>query len=169
MLGKLDNAELKQRFLRSILGGVSREELQTWTAEFIHQVVHRGMRLDGLSAIEAHKSKGATLILLSASPDIYVGELGKELGFDEVICTLVEWDQDRITGKLSGSNVRGEEKVKLLKEIRRRFPNRRIIAYADNQSDLPMLQLVDHGVLVNGAKHAQKLASQMGIDLVVWH
>ena len=168
VVGKVGNAELKERFLWAILGGVSREELQPWTARFISELLRKGMRRDGMSALQAHKDEGATLILLSASPDIYVVGLGSELGFDDVICTVVEWEHNRVTGKLSGPNMRGEEKAKMLKAIRRRYPNARILAYADSLSDLSMLQLADYGVLVNGTKDAQKLARQKGIDLVVW-
>src|SRR2546421_8145211 len=49
-----------------------------------------------------------SLALLSASPDVYVPAIAAALGFAEVLCTGVEWNGDRLVGRLTTPN-RSEE------------------------------------------------------------
>lgn len=167
-IGKMSNATLKECFLSAIFGGVSRTELEMWAQAFVERMIRAHVFHEGLLVLGKHRQEGDYLVLLSASPDVYVRQLGQRLGFDEVICTMVEWQQDRLTGQLAGPNVRGEEKVKVLRSLRQRFPQSRFVAYADNRSDLAMLRLADQGFLVNGARKARRQAQSEGIHLVGW-
>lgn len=49
-------------------------------------------------------------VVISASPDFLLDEIGKRLKFDKLICTV----HNRKTGAIIGENCRGEEKVKRL-------------------------------------------------------
>ncbi|MEX5213782.1 MAG: HAD-IB family hydrolase [Nitrospiraceae bacterium] len=166
--GWVNNAGLKESFLRAVLGGVRVEELSAWTQVFVDRFIRSQMRREGIAAVQAHRQAGDRLILLTASPDCYVKELGRRLGFDEVICTQIEWKDGRLSGKLASSNMRGREKVEALQDIRVRLGPRRITAYADHQSDLAMLRMVDHAYLVNGRRRIQACARRDSIQCVVW-
>lgn len=168
LIGRLENAALKERFLHAVLGGASRREIEEWTRFFVDQLIDQGVYGDALRVIEEHRSGGHRLMLLSASPDCYVPAIGLRLGFDEVVCTVVEWEHDRITGRLLGPNMRGEEKARVLKGVRERFPGARIVAYADHSADLAMLQLADTGVLVNGTRGTRTKAEGSGLRTVNW-
>ena len=158
----------KQQFLQAILGGTYRSDLDRWTGNFLNRLIPRGMYRKGLAVLEQHRHAGDVLVLLTASLDCYAVELGRRLGFDEVICTKTEWQEERLSGKLAGPNVRGEEKVRSLLELKTRFRDARIIAYADHQSDLPLLRLADQGVLVNAKPKVRDLASREQIEYDVW-
>jgi phosphatidylglycerophosphatase C len=168
MVGWMNNAGLKASFLRAVLGGVREEDLSAWTQEFVDRFIRNRMRREGRAAVEAHRRAGDRLILLTASPDCYVTELGRRLGFDEVICTQVEWKCGRLSGRLASSNMRGREKVHALQDILARLGARPVTAYADHQSDLAMLRMADHAYLVNGRRHTQAYARQDSIQCVVW-
>ncbi len=167
-LGGLTNAVLKEWFLRAVLGGVSRIDIETWTKKFIQLLLSSGISNQGLATLAEHRRRGDYLVLLSASPDCYVTELGSRLGFDEVICTAIEWQQECISGRLAGPNMRGKEKVQVVRGIRERFKGSEVVAYADNASDLPMLRLVDRGTLVNGNAKLRRLALKEGLGLARW-
>jgi len=167
-LGKLDNARLKQQFLQAVLGGTHRSDLDRWTGKFLNRLIPRGISRQGLAVLEQHRQAGDVLILLTASVDCYAIELGRRLGFDEVICTKTEWQEERLSGNLAGPNVRGEEKVRSLLELKTRFRDARIIAYADHQSDLPLLRLADQGILVNAKPKVMDLASRECLVYQVW-
>lgn len=166
--GSVNNAGLKASFLRAVLGGVRKEDLSAWTQVFVDRFIRSQMRREGVAAVQAHRQVGDRVILLTASPDCYVTELGRRLGFDEVICTEVEWKDGRLSGKLVSSNMRGQEKVRALQDIRARHDQRPITAYADHQSDLAMLQMVDHAYLVNGRPHTQACARRNSIQCIGW-
>ncbi len=79
------------------------------------------MFADALSRIEQHRKEGARLVLMSASTDLYVPAFGAALGFDEVICTGVRWDGDRLDGHLTTPNRRGTEKTRCFETLLRRI------------------------------------------------
>lgn len=135
--GKLSNSELKQSFLHAVLGGVQRTALHAWTKRFLDWLISNGMYQEALSVLEQHRQAGDVLVLLTASLDCYVLELGRLLKFTEVICTRVEWKQERLSGRLASPNIRGEEKVRALLDVKVRYKGARIVAYADHESDIP--------------------------------
>ena len=166
-IGKVNNSDLKQQFLISFLGGVEREKICTWTNIFLDKLFRRGIRKEALITLEKHRIKGDYLVLLSASLDIYVNEFGCRLGFNEIICTNVKWSNGKLTGRLSSKNCHGREKISRLRS-RYKFETTYFIAYADDISDVPLLSMVDKGVLINGSRNARDLSNKAGIELREW-
>lgn len=166
--GLIDNRCLKEVFISSILGGVKRSELEAWTRVFLNLLVPRGLLRDGLRVVEVHRRAGHHLVLLTASPDCYVDQLGVRLGFHEVICTRLQWREARVSGRIEGQNMRGEEKAKELIALKERYKGCRVVAYADSPSDMPMLELADSGVLVNANASTRTVARAKGLTLQKW-
>ena len=167
-LRRLDNTELKQRFLSAVLGGASRADVDAWTRVFVERLVAGGLRGEAVEALEHHRMHGDRLVLLTASFDVYVEELGRRLNFHDVMCTKVEWMNGRLSGRLAGPNLRGEEKVQCLLRLKTEYPGASIIAYADHHSDLAFLRLADRATLVNGTPATRDLAMQQGICCAIW-
>jgi phosphatidylglycerophosphatase C len=165
--GRIEQGQLKSAWIRAALGGLTREEVAGWTTEFVPQVVAYGLHADALRAIHAHQEAGDALVLLSASPDLYVPAIGRALGFNESVCTEIAWHDDRLDGALASPNRRGAEKARCLTELRQRygFP---VVAYANAASDLGHLALADRAVLVNGARTTRSAAAKLGIACVTW-
>jgi len=168
LLRRADRGELKSALLQATLGGYRRAEVDAWTAQFVAGLLRRGLLGDALAAIARHRSQGDTLALLSASTDLYVPAIGQALGFGEVLCTGVEWDGDRLVGRLTTPNRRGVEKVRCLAELRARHPQLPITAYGNTASDLGHLGLADQGVLVNGTRYARRAARRAGVECRTW-
>jgi len=57
-------------------------------------------RTDALAIVESHRAAGDHLVLLSASPDLYVPSIGAHLRFERTLCTELKWDGDRLNGSL---------------------------------------------------------------------
>ena len=168
VLKRLDNTALKQQFLHAVLGGASRRDVEIWTRAFVDHLLANGLRRDALQALEGHRERGDLLVLLTASFDLYAHEIGRRLGFDQVICTKVEWVNGSLSGKLGGPNHRGEEKVRCLLRLKHDYGGASVIAYADHHSDLAFLQLADRGTLINGTSRTRRLAKQKGIACAIW-
>jgi phosphatidylglycerophosphatase C len=167
-LGLTDRGELKAAVIRAIMGGLSRAQLEAWTARFVPALIAHGLRADARAAIERHRSAADTLVLLSASPDLYVPALGRALGFAETLCTGVEWHGDRLAGGLTTANRRGAEKARCVAALRLRYPQLPIVAYANATSDLEHLALADRAALVNGSWRARRAAARSGIACLRW-
>jgi phosphatidylglycerophosphatase C len=102
-----DRGRLKGELIHALLGGLSRAEVNALTQAFLDQRLLALLHPAGVSAIEAHRNADDWLVLLSASTEFYVRELGARLGFDQVICSEVRWDGDRLDGRLKTPNRRG--------------------------------------------------------------
>ena len=168
LLRRVDRGELKAALLQAVLGGRRRAELDAWTAQFVSELLRHGLFGDALTAIARHRRQGDTLALLSASTDLYVPAIAAALGFAEVLCTGVEWNGDRLVGRLTTPNRRGAEKVRCLAQLRARYPQLPVTAYGNTRADVAHLSLADRGVLVNGSRRARRAARRAGVDCRVW-
>lgn len=163
-----DHGRLKARFMQATLGGRTRSELDVWTSEFTPRLLANGTFARARAQIEEHRRAGDRLILLSASPDLYVPAIGCALGFDEVISTGVRWNGDRFDGALTTPNRRGEEKARVVRALRERHPGVWIVAYANGEEDLAHLALADQPLLVNAHAAARQRAAALRIPAADW-
>jgi phosphatidylglycerophosphatase C len=169
VLGRAGRGELKAAWIRVVLGGSTGAELKGWTSRFVPQLIGHGLVADALAAIEAHRRAGDHLVLLSASPDLYVPAIGRALGFDEVLCTGVGWNGEHLSGRLTTPNRRGAEKARCLEALRQQHAALPIVAYGNARGDLAHLALADRAVLVNGSVRARRAAARLGIACIRWH
>jgi phosphatidylglycerophosphatase C len=164
-----DRGALKSRMIRLAMGGDRREGIEAHASEYVRRLGPRGVfRAGALATVEAHRAAGDHLVLLSASPDLYVPSIGQQLGFERTLCTEVLWDGDRLNGALRTANRRGTEKVRCLEWLRTQYPGASIVAYGNSDSDLPHLRRADRAVLVNADVRARRLASELGIATADW-
>ena len=163
-----DRGALKQSLLRSTLRGISRAELDATSRQFVHDTIESGCFGDALAAIRRHREAGHFLVLMSASVDFYVPEFGRQLGFDQVICTGVAWHGEQLDGTLTTANRRGEEKARCLRSLTAERDDADTFAYGNSASDLPHLLVARHGILVNGSTAARRTATTLGIATVDW-
>ena len=170
-LDRIDNTELKRRFLACVLQGISRPEVDAWTRSFVEQYLAHALKPEACRKIEHHRRAGHFLILVSASLDIYVEAIGARLGFDRVIATRVAWDpQWVLTGDIPGPNLHGRAKVEALESVlAAEFPLRPwIVAYADHHADLPLLLYANEGVAVDPTSILKTAADYHHLRLENW-
>ena len=147
-----DRGALKGALIHAMLGGVQRASLGRWTERFVAELLTDGLYAEALAAIAMHRTRGDRLLLMSASTDLYVPDIGRALGFDEIICTEVRWRADgRLDGRLASANCRGEEKRRCLAALIARDAPGRVYAYGDSRADLAHMQLVQEAYLVNAS------------------
>jgi phosphatidylglycerophosphatase C len=161
--GRRQNERIKSQFLTAVLGGMSEGTLVEVTERFVSRILQQGLRPGTEQTLRRHRDAMHDLILLTASPDIYVCLLAERLGFHQVICTNVEWDgMRRLTGKLQGANCRGPEKLRRLQaSLEGRRNNCFVVAYADEAADGPVLAWADVGVLVQPTEHLEFFGSAL--------
>jgi phosphatidylglycerophosphatase C len=163
-----DRGALKGTAIHSVLGGLTREQIEQWSERFVQRLIPRALYSEALAAIKRHRERGERLLLMSASTDLYVPRIGEALGFDEVICTKVRWRADgRLDGRLATANCRGEEKHRCLSAVLARDPPQRIYAYGNSGSDLPHMALAHEAYLVNAPARYRRAANQQ-LQAVHW-
>ena len=164
----LGDARLKRVFL-AFLSGMDRDRLAAHARDFA-AAVRPAIYPEMLDRIERHRENGDLLVLASASPEFYVAEIGKSLGFDLVLGTMVETGPKfpllpplenhkggakvrRIRGILPGSWFQGGKLA-------------RSHGYTDSRADLPMLGLCESATVVNPSPALAALAGKNGWEVV---
>ena len=164
-----DRGLLKSRIIRMLMGGATRDAVDACAISFVDTLgPRRRFRPAALAAIEAHRAAGDHLVLLSASPDLYVPRIGRSLGFELTLCTEIEWRGDRLDGGLKTPNRHGVEKLRCLIGLRQRYPELPIVAYGNSASDLDHMRHADRALLVNGNAGARAHAAQWKIPSANW-
>lgn len=142
--------EVKERLLTSFFREIPRTVIQEHTTWFCQNWLPRNLHPIGLQLLQEHQRSNHRILLVSASPDLYVREIAGELGIDEVLCTEVEFEAETCTGRLRGKNCKGQEKVTRVSHYLESVnapPSS--FAYGDSRHDFPLLRWVDQGILVN--------------------
>ena len=100
---------------------------------------------------EAHgwfKDRKRYAVVISASPDFLLEEIGERLGFDKLLCTR----HNAKTGAIIGENCRGEEKVRRLYEEFDRDEIKVVDVYSDSIRHRPIFSLGENCIHINKGK-----------------
>ncbi|BCX48715.1 haloacid dehalogenase [Haloferula helveola] len=163
----LGDEGLKRVFL-SYLWRVERPQLEEWVRGWVAEWVPDRCYAAVVEKLEAHKAAGHLTVLASASPEFYVREVGRVLGFDLALGTVVEQDGPmRLFPDLT--NHKGEQKVRRLSEIIG-TPGMRGWAgshgYTDSTADLPMMLACQQGTVVNPSERLTAIAEDRGWEIL---
>lgn len=167
--GRLDRGGLKGAILHHLFSGMSHEAVTSWSAHFASASVARRMHAQGVRQLRAHLAAGDHVVVLSASPDLYVPLLARQLGAHETHCTAIRWHGQRLDGRLAGPNRRDEEKARVLAMLRSAHPGLAVIAYGNSGADLIHMRRCEEAVYVNASAALQGSLSAEGIRCVRWN
>src|SRR5262245_10297663 len=106
---------------------------------------------EALDLIREHQAAGRRVFIVSASPEEIVAPLAQYLGVDEAIATRACLDDDgRYTGDVE-FYAYGPFKAEAIRDVAdlEGIDLTRSYAYSDSITDLPMLEVVGHPVVVN--------------------
>ena len=168
-LGLRDNAWLKATALWATAAGAEGE----WTGRVAERLVRRSIlprvRPRAERRIESHRRQGHRLVLATASFDIYVDRLARQLGFDDWVCTHADRDdRGRLSGRIRGRNCHGPEKLTRLRTLFATRGEWWIIGYSDHVSDLPLLEWSDEPIAVNPERRLRRAARERGWPIEDW-
>ena len=139
----------------SALRGIESTEIEHLGEAFAREVGAGRLRDDTVARLRRHRELGHTVILASASLDPYLVPLGRSLGVDAVVCTVLERGRDgRLTGRLVGANCRGAEKARRVRGWLREhdLADAELWAYGDSLGDDDLLALADRPLRVDGIR-----------------
>lgn len=141
--------QAKERLFGRLLEGVPLAEAEEAGVNFMHRHLARRLRPTVRRRIDWHRDRGDRLVIVSASPEIYVRVAAQQLGIQGVVATRLEVDRNGLlTGRYEGANCRGQEKLRRLDQWVERWGEQpgRIWAYGNSRGDLAMLTAADIGV-----------------------
>lgn len=137
----LDRKRVKERFATRLLGGANATAVAAEAEAFWDVPGQRLLRADALEAIESERAQGRRTVLVTACPELVARPLAQRLSLD-LIGTRLEAREGRLTGRITGDNCRGGEKVARLKAAYGE-DLRLAAAYGDSTGDREMLAAAD--------------------------
>lgn len=143
-VGMMPNDRAKVHVLKSFLRGSTRDGVEGKSSEFVRSRLAGLINPTAMERLKWHRDQGHCLILLSASPEIYLRCWAKSEGVDTVLATRLSEANEVFTGNLRGENCHGSEKVVRLCEELGEMSQFEIYAYGDSKSDRILLNLIDH-------------------------
>jgi HAD superfamily hydrolase (TIGR01490 family) len=163
-----DRKSSKELGFRLIIGRrITPEKLRALASSFADKVTQRGSYNAAKAQIAADRADGNMLVLATASPDFYVGEIAARLGFDHVIATRQaksgagEW-----RAEIESANCYGPEKRRRVEEWMGQMAISREAAqirfYSDHHSDLPVFELADACFATNPNAKLRAIAQARG-------
>lgn len=121
--------------------------------DFYDNVLLKNINLEVMERLKFHKEQGCHILLISASPEVYLKYLKKNSCINMVIGTRLKIVNGKYTNKICGENCKGIEKVNriqhYLKENDLEIDFEKSFGYSDSLSDKPMLSLVKNRYKVN--------------------
>jgi phosphatidylglycerophosphatase C len=139
-IGFISAKKAKGIILKFFTRGIGKKGLMDLGKRFTNSVLERRFQKFIVDKIEWIKSGGGTVLVVSASPDIWVNPLAETLGA-VAISSKLEFKGDRFLGKFQGENCQGKEKVIRIKQVVNLLEFEEILVFGNSQGDKPMLEL----------------------------
>ncbi|MCF7983239.1 MAG: phosphoserine phosphatase SerB [Thiohalocapsa sp.] len=120
------------------------------------------------------KQLGYKIAILSGGFTYFAEHLQRRLGIDYVHANRLEFDNGRLTGRVSGPIVDGARKAELLREIAVAEGIRleQVIAVGDGANDLPMLSIAGLGIAFQAKplvkERARHSIANVGLDGILY-
>lgn len=140
--GLVSRQRTKEALLSRFLKGKNREELESLAEAFTNEVLSAAIRPQALSRIQQHRDQGHRLLIVSASLDLWLAPWAASQEIP-LLSSQGEFRDGTFTGKLTGENCRGAEKVRRITDYLGEEMPDHTIAYGDSSGDAEMLQWAD--------------------------
>lgn len=148
-LGRTSRDELKAAVFGRLLRGRRVDAVEAAGEAYAAEILDRRLRPETVALVEAHRSRGDEVVLVSASLDVYLRHVGAALGFDGVCAVQLEARDGVLTGVMVDGNVRGPAKVDRLEEwLGEPVSSVELWAYGDSPGDAALLEAANHAVWV---------------------
>lgn len=131
--------------------------------DVIDPIVYR----EALEEIDAHRAAGHKVFMVSASPEEIVRPLSRHLGADGAVATIPEIDSEgKYTGEIEFYSF-GPYKVDAMEALALEYDLdlSASYAYTDSVTDLPMLEVVGHPIVINPDRSLAREASERGWEV----
>ncbi|EDM75126.1 hypothetical protein PPSIR1_30893 [Plesiocystis pacifica SIR-1] len=142
-------------------------ELQGWFRSDIEPEIC----VEGKERVEWHRERGHTLVLLTSGTALSVEPLQELLDIPHLICTRLEIEDGKLTGRHLPPSCFGPGKLQAGASFAgtHGIDLDRSYFYTDSYSDLPMLERVGNPRVINPDPRLKRWAEQRDMAFELWH
>ena len=159
--GTLDMAAFLEMALKPLAENTP-EQLAAWHQQFMASKIEPHILPKAEELLARHRTKGDTLLIITATNRFITGPIAERLGVDDLIAVEPEMVNGRYTGRVDGVPSYREGKVIRLQAWLEAQDITMDGAwfYSDSHNDLPLLEKVDHPVAVDPDDTLRKVAEE---------
>ena len=159
--GTLDMAAFLEMALKPLAENTP-EQLAAWHQQFMASKIEPHILPKAEELLARHRTKGDTLLIITATNRFITGPIAERLGVDDLIAVEPEMVDGRYTGRVDGVPSYREGKVIRLQAWLEAQDITMDGAwfYSDSHNDLPLLEKVDHPVAVDPDDTLRKVAEE---------
>jgi HAD superfamily hydrolase (TIGR01490 family) len=168
-LAVLDMDGLARRLVAD-LAGQSVDDMLVKTAEWWEAELRGTVASHAREAVRRHRARGEHIVLLTGGTQFVAERVGQELGADDVLCSRLDHQAGRFTGRFVEPLCFGHGKITWAERwaAERGIDLARSSFYTDSYNDLPMLERVGHPVVVNPDPRLGRHARRRGWPVENW-
>ena len=168
-IGKLDIYAWAE-FSFKVFTEYSLDKLNDLRQNFIQQKIEPIFLEKAQRFINQHKENGDTVLVITASNTFITSPIAKIYGINHLLATEPEFKDGRYTGKVSGIPCFQSGKIdNLMPWMDKQNENLKgSYFYSDSHNDLPLLELVDNPVAINGDPRLTAVANENGWPNLDW-
>jgi HAD superfamily hydrolase (TIGR01490 family) len=165
--GTLDIHDFLEVALRPLAENTPKQ-LATWHQQFMASKIEPHILAKGEELVARHRSRGDTLLIITATNRFITGPIAARLGVDHLIAVEPEMVDGRYTGRVSGTPSYREGKVERLEEWLSESDLTLEDAwfYSDSHNDLPLLEKVAYPVAVDPDDTLREVAEARGWKII---
>ncbi|MCA1769180.1 MAG: HAD-IB family hydrolase [Halomonas sp.] len=146
----------------------SPEQLAAWHQQFMASKIEPHILPKGEELVARHRTRGDTLLIITATNRFITGPIAERLGIDDLIAVEPERVKGRYTGRVTGTPSYREGKVVRLEEW---LSDKELSLddawfYSDSHNDLALLEKVDYPVAVDPDTTLREVAESRGWRII---
>ncbi|HET8701196.1 MAG TPA: HAD family phosphatase [Nitrococcus sp.] len=158
-------------YLRFALRPLAQHEphqLRTWRTQFIDEQIRPIVLAQGRDLVESHRSRGDTLLIITATNRFLAEPIAALFGIDYVLATDPEIAGERYTGAITGIPTFWEGKIRALEAWLQHSKHRLADSYfySDSHNDIPLLECVRHPIVVDPDPALRQQAIRRGWPII---
>jgi phosphatidylglycerophosphatase C len=164
--------DAKASLFTSVLSGRDLGDVEAVSADFAAAHLRAHVRPEVVARLGAHLERGHVVVVVSASPSLYVARIAQSLGAHGTAATDLEVVDGALTGRYDGANCRGTEKLRKVGELLRSLgvgptgSDRPLYAYGNSRGDLRLLAAAQRPVDVSRLGRFGRLRGYPRLDAV---
>jgi HAD superfamily hydrolase (TIGR01490 family) len=168
--GRLDIHEFLD-FRLAPLAHRSRDELDSWHAEFMRTRIRPIVRAKGRELVRRHSEAGHLCAMVTSTNAFITAPIARELGLQHLLATELEVRDGKFTGKPSGTpSFRMGKVTRLAEWLGGRGQSLASFAaswfYSDSHNDLPLLERVTRPIAVDPDDVLREEALERGWQII---
>ncbi|RZL13769.1 MAG: haloacid dehalogenase-like hydrolase [Pedobacter sp.] len=139
------NWKAKQQIFSYFFKNTPISTFNAWGVDFTKEI-DKILRPEALEVLKVHQEQRNRVIVVSASIENWILPWSTKMGIGETLATKIEIDEKGLlTGRFSGRNCYGQEKVDRLASILPARSEYRLMVYGDSWGDKELLESADEG------------------------